>query len=205
MRRSRPRHRPQRGILPEPADDGHREGSHCLEERGLGVRSVGHHPHRLAQVPEPRHGPPHQLNGHLKLGPEHGRCFGAMPDRFFCRTYSRASRGSATTPHAGWQARSPRTTHTWPYTNAPPAGPGVGLWWIPAPCTCGPYRSVGVSSRANTSRLGVGELAEEVFVHPAQDVLAATVGVSEADGAHEVDQFPEPGLVERRASVVLRE
>ena len=33
-----------------------------------------------------------------------------------------------------------------------PAGPGVGLWWAPAPCTCGPYRWVGVSSRATVSR-----------------------------------------------------
>jgi hypothetical protein len=38
-------------------------------------------------------------------------------------------------PHAGWAASRPRSTHTWPYTNGLPAGPGHGLWWTPAPCT----------------------------------------------------------------------
>jgi hypothetical protein len=81
-----------------------------------------------------------------------GRWFGGMPARSFARTYIRASRGRATTPHAGWVASRPRTTHTCPYTNGPPAGPGVGLWWTPAPWTCRPYRGVGVSSRAKVRR-----------------------------------------------------
>ena len=43
-----------------------------------------------------------------------GRCFGSIAGRSFLRTYSRANSGSAITPHAGWAARSPRTTKTWP-------------------------------------------------------------------------------------------
>jgi hypothetical protein len=59
------------------------------------------------------------------------------------------------TPQTGWHASKPRTTQTWPYTNGEPAGPGHGLWWTPAPWTCGPYRGVGVSSRANVRRAAV--------------------------------------------------
>src|SRR5262245_4892694 len=81
-----------------------------------------------------------------------GRWPGSIPPRSFCRTYSRASSGRATTPQAGWAASSPRTTQTCPYTKGLPAGPGAGLWWTPAPWTYGPERSVGVSSRASVSR-----------------------------------------------------
>ena len=52
------------------------------------------------------------------------------------------------TPQVGCAARRPRTTHTCPYTNGVPAGPGVGLWWTPAPWTRRPDRSVGVSCLA---------------------------------------------------------
>ena len=52
---------------------------------------------------------------------------------------------------------------------------------------------------------GAGELAEEVFVDAAEHVLAAALGVAEADRADQVDQFAEPLLVERRPGVVLGE
>ena len=47
--------------------------------------------------------------------------------------------------------------------------------------------------------LGVGELAQEVFVDAAQDVLGAALRVAQADGADEVDQLAQPLLVQRRA------
>ena len=56
-------------------------------------------------------------------------------------------------PHAGWVANNPSTTHTCPEVNGLLAGPGVGLWWTPAPGTSGPYRGVGASSNANTNRV----------------------------------------------------
>ena len=49
------------------------------------------------------------------------------------------------------------------------------------------------------------EAPKEILVHPAQDILGARFRVAEADGADEVNQFAEPGLVERRPGVVLGE
>ncbi|HEX4609258.1 MAG TPA: hypothetical protein VH092_13735 [Urbifossiella sp.] len=57
-----------------------------------------------------------------------GRSAIGTPARFAARMYNRANTGRASTPHVGWVATTPRTTHTCPYTNADPAGPGVGLW-----------------------------------------------------------------------------
>ncbi len=102
----------------------------------------------------PNHATVHRTNSTASssLVRNGGRWIGAIDPRFAWRTYSRASSGRATMPHAGWAASSPRTTHPCPYTNGLPAGPGLGSWWTPAPWTCGPYRGVGVSSRANVSR-----------------------------------------------------
>ena len=62
-----------------------------------------------------------------------GRCGRPMLPRSFRRTYRRARRGRAATPHSGRGPRAASTTPRWPYRNAPPVGPGVGLWWMPAP------------------------------------------------------------------------
>ena len=51
--------------------------------------------------------------------------------------------------------------------------------------------------------LGAGELGEEVFVDPAQDVLGAVLLAAQADGGDQVDQFAQAVLVERRPGVVL--
>ena len=45
---------------------------------------------------------------------------------------------------------------------------------------------------------GAGELAEEVFVDPAEDVFRAIGFVAEADGADEVDKFAQAVFVEGR-------
>src|SRR5690349_1441202 len=50
---------------------------------------------------------------------------------------------------------------------------------------------------------GGSELAEEVFVHAAKNILGAAFLVSEADGADEIDEFAEAALIEGLASVVL--
>ncbi|QEG27961.1 hypothetical protein GobsT_29850 [Gemmata obscuriglobus] len=81
-----------------------------------------------------------------------GRSAARTAPRFAFRMYRRANRGNATTPPSGCATSNPRTTHTCPYTNPLPAGPGVGLWCTPAPCTWEPYRAVGVSSNASTTR-----------------------------------------------------
>src|SRR5208337_3197344 len=52
-RQPRPRHREQGRILPQPADDRHRQRLRRLEERGPGVDPIDHHPPRLGHRPEP--------------------------------------------------------------------------------------------------------------------------------------------------------
>ena len=49
------------------------------------------------------------------------------------------------------------------------------------------------------------EAPEEVLIYAPQDVSRAALCTAETDGAHEVDEFAEAGLVERRSGVVLRE
>ena len=44
-----------------------------------------------------------------------------------------------------------------------------------------------------------GKLRQEILVDPAQDVLGAVLGVAQADGADQIDQLAQPGLVERGA------
>src|SRR5256885_1635662 len=50
-----------------------------------------------------------------------------------------------------------------------------------------------------------GELAEEIFINAAENVLGAAFLVAEADGADEVNEFAEAALIERFAGVVLGE
>ena len=50
-----------------------------------------------------------------------------------------------------------------------------------------------------------GELAEEVFVDAAENVLGAALLVAETDGADEIDEFAESALIEGFAGVVLGE
>ena len=136
-----------------------------LEERGLGVRPVGHHPQRLAQEPEPRHRPPHQLDGQLQLGPERRPVLrvdaGAGPSAG--RTAGPAAAGRRR-PRPGGAASSPRTTHTCPYTNGPPAGPGVGLWWTPGPLHVPPVGAA--SSRRLRGRWPARWSREQSFMPP---------------------------------------
>jgi hypothetical protein len=51
----------------------------------------------------------------------------------------------------------------------------------------------------------LGELRQEVLVDAAEDVAGAVGGAAEADIADEVDQLPEPLLVETGTGVVLRQ
>ena len=51
--------------------------------------------------------------------------------------------------------------------------------------------------------LGAGELGEEVFVDPAQDVLGAAGLVAQADVADQVDELAQALLVQARVGVVL--
>jgi hypothetical protein len=53
--------------------------------------------------------------------------------------------------------------------------------------------------------LGAGELAEEVLVDAAEDVLRAAGLVAHADRSDEVDELAQAVLVERRAGVFFRE
>jgi hypothetical protein len=53
--------------------------------------------------------------------------------------------------------------------------------------------------------LGARELRQEVLVHAAKDVLGARLLVADPDVADEVDELPEPRLVQRRPRVVLRQ
>lgn len=53
--------------------------------------------------------------------------------------------------------------------------------------------------------LGEGELAEEVFVNVAEDILGVQVGVLEGDGGDEVDEAAEIGRVELELGVGLVE
>jgi len=52
--------------------------------------------------------------------------------------------------------------------------------------------------------LGGCELAEEVFVDAAENVLGAAFPIAETNRADEVDEFAESVLVERFSRVVLR-
>ncbi len=52
---------------------------------------------------------------------------------------------------------------------------------------------------------GQGELAEEVFVDVAEDVLGLQDGVLERDGGDQVDQLAEFGLVDLQPGVLLVE
>ena len=127
-------HGPQGRVLPEPADHRHPEATHRLEERGLGVRPVGHHPQRLAQEPEPRTSPtasarrPAPAWSGTPAGAS-GRC---RPGSSRGRTAGPAAAGRST-PHAGWAASSPRTTHTCPYTNGLAGRPGGRVVVDPGP------------------------------------------------------------------------
>ena len=80
------------------------------------------------------------------------RSSGGMVPMSFLRTYSAARTGNPIAPQQACRTTRARVTHTCPYTQAWAAGPGVGLRCTPAPSTCGPYRRVTVSSRANTAR-----------------------------------------------------
>ena len=51
--------------------------------------------------------------------------------------------------------------------------------------------------------LGAGEHGEEVFVDPPQNVLRAIFFIAQTDGANDVDQLAEPGLVQTGAGIVL--
>ena len=62
-----------------------------------------------------------------------GRCFGAMPARFFSRTYSRASSGRATTPHAGWRGEQPEDDPHVPVHERPAGRPGRRVVVDPGP------------------------------------------------------------------------
>src|SRR5262245_59240057 len=53
--------------------------------------------------------------------------------------------------------------------------------------------------------LGTGELREEIFVDPPQDVFGSRLRVTEADVTDQVDELAEALLVEARASEVLRQ
>src|SRR5260370_36237419 len=50
-----------------------------------------------------------------------------------------------------------------------------------------------------------GELAKEVFIDAAQNVLGAVLFVAQADGADEVNQFAQALLIQCRPGVVLGE
>ena len=50
---------------------------------------------------------------------------------------------------------------------------------------------------------GAGELGQEVFVDPAQDVFGAVLFVAQADVADQVDELAEALLIEARVGVVL--
>ena len=51
--------------------------------------------------------------------------------------------------------------------------------------------------------LGQGELLQEVFVDTAEHIGGAGIGPAEPNVAHEVDDLPQAGLIQRRARVVL--
>ena len=82
-----------------------------------------------------------------------GRCFGSIPARSFSPDVQPGQqRQGDRRPTPGGRRAARGRPRRGRRRRATPAGPGVGLWWTPAPWTCGPYRSVGVSSRASVSR-----------------------------------------------------
>jgi hypothetical protein len=52
---------------------------------------------------------------------------------------------------------------------------------------------------------GAGELVQKILVNVAENVARAARRVADLDIADHIDQLAEPRLVERRASVVLRQ
>ena len=76
----------------------------------------------------------------------------------FWRTYSMARSGKASVPHNGCRRASDSVTQMCPYRYFWSAGPGVGLWWMSAPSTFGPYRLVGESSMTTSNRSGKGKV-----------------------------------------------
>ena len=78
--------------------------------------------------------------------------------------------------------------------------PGPGK--VPASRRGGARRCAGVELSA-LATLGQGELLQEVFVDAGREHRGAGVGPAEPNVAHEVDDLPQAGLIQRRARVVL--
>lgn len=128
------------------------EGGHGLQERGVGVRPVGHHPQRLPQHAQPTLGPPHQLDGQLQPGPERRPvAAGAAPGPPVGRRAAPA--GATRSPPTTGAGRGPPGRPTGGRTGTRGrSGRASGCGGCPPPRTCGPYRRVGVSSRARVTR-----------------------------------------------------
>lgn len=65
------------------------------------------------------------------------------------------------------------------------------------------HHALGGVELAAAFALGGGELAQEIFIHPAQRVLHPGLARLQVDIAHGLDQLAQAGLVQRRAGVVL--
>ena len=68
-----------------------------------------------------------------------------------------------------------------------------------------PHHALGRVELAAALAFLLGEPGQEVLVDAAENILLAALGIAQADGGDQVDQLPEPGLVQRRARVVLGE
>ena len=109
-----------------------------LDHGTLGVEAVNDEPQGPAAAAQLLGGPGDLRRGLVQLGVEVGAAVGVDLGQVGVADVQLAHRGRARVCQSGWRATQARVTQLWPYRKGLPAGPGVGLWWRPAPSTHGP-------------------------------------------------------------------